>query len=297
MTFVRHYGRPDLFITFTCNPKWVEVTRELLPHQQYCHRHDLIARIFKKKLTRLIDFIKKGQVFGPVKCHMYTVEWQKRGLPQAHILVWLVTKIDPTLIDEIIKAEIPNPTVDRQMYDKVMAHMVHGPCGLGFQKLSSCHKDQVCTKRYPKSFVDETQTAGNGYPLYRRRRPENGGFTITLRGHQVDNRWVVPYCPLLMTIFNAHINMEFCHSVLMLTRVRTLPCSAFKRTIAWTRCRSTWQVDISAVGKLFGGYSGFRFTKGAPPSYNSRFIWKTASGLILLNRLLLNWRPIEKKQV
>lgn len=21
MTYVRHYGRPDLFITFTCNPK------------------------------------------------------------------------------------------------------------------------------------------------------------------------------------------------------------------------------------------------------------------------------------
>ncbi|CAL4067133.1 unnamed protein product, partial [Meganyctiphanes norvegica] len=24
MTYVRHYGRPDLFITFTCNPKWQE---------------------------------------------------------------------------------------------------------------------------------------------------------------------------------------------------------------------------------------------------------------------------------
>uniref|UniRef100_A0A0L8G3U9 Helitron helicase-like domain-containing protein n=1 Tax=Octopus bimaculoides TaxID=37653 RepID=A0A0L8G3U9_OCTBM len=127
MTFVRHYGRPDLFITFTCNPKWVEVMRELLPHQQYCHRHDLIARVFKQKLTRLIDLIKKGQVFGPVKCHMYTVEWQKRGLPHAHILVWLVTKIDPTLIDDIITAEIPNPTVDQQLYDIVKAHIVHGP--------------------------------------------------------------------------------------------------------------------------------------------------------------------------
>uniref|UniRef100_A0A0L8G5N4 Helitron helicase-like domain-containing protein n=1 Tax=Octopus bimaculoides TaxID=37653 RepID=A0A0L8G5N4_OCTBM len=165
MTFVQHYRRPDLFITFTCNPKWVEVTRELLPHQQYCHRHDLIDRVFKQKLTRLTDLIKKGQVFSPVKCHMYTVEWQKRGLPHAHILVWLVTKIDPTLIDDIITAEIPNPTVDRQLYDIVKAHMLHGPCGPGFQKFSSCHKDHVCTKRYPNSFVDETQTAGDGYSL------------------------------------------------------------------------------------------------------------------------------------
>jgi len=25
MAVVRHYGKPDLFITFTCNPKWQEV--------------------------------------------------------------------------------------------------------------------------------------------------------------------------------------------------------------------------------------------------------------------------------
>ena len=25
MTYVRIYGRPDLFITFTCNPKWSEI--------------------------------------------------------------------------------------------------------------------------------------------------------------------------------------------------------------------------------------------------------------------------------
>ncbi|XP_029642741.1 uncharacterized protein LOC115217239 [Octopus sinensis] len=213
MTYVRHYGRPDLFITFTCNPKWVEVTRELLPGQQYCHRHDIIARVFRQKLAKLILLIKKGQVFEPVNCHMYTVEWQKRGLPHAHILLWLVNKIDPTVLDDLIAAEIPDPTVDRQLYDIVKVHMVHGPCGPGFQKFSSCHKDHVCTKRYPKRFVDETQTGHDGYPLYRRRHPDNGGFTITLRGHQVDNRWVVPYCPFLMKTFNAHINVEFCHSV------------------------------------------------------------------------------------
>ncbi|CAE1255457.1 unnamed protein product [Acanthosepion pharaonis] len=38
MTYVRHCGRPDLFITFTCNPKWVDITRELFPGQQYSHR-------------------------------------------------------------------------------------------------------------------------------------------------------------------------------------------------------------------------------------------------------------------
>ena len=31
--------------------------------------------------------------------------------------------------------------------------------------------------------------------------------------HEIDNRWIVPYCPLLAKTFNAHINVEFCNSV------------------------------------------------------------------------------------
>ncbi|XP_072389482.1 uncharacterized protein [Diabrotica undecimpunctata] len=44
MTYVRHYGRPDLVITFTCNPNWEEIQTLLLPGQQAIHRHDLTAR-------------------------------------------------------------------------------------------------------------------------------------------------------------------------------------------------------------------------------------------------------------
>ncbi|GBM88716.1 hypothetical protein AVEN_204010-1 [Araneus ventricosus] len=29
MTYVKNYGRPDLFITFTCNPNWTEIQQEL----------------------------------------------------------------------------------------------------------------------------------------------------------------------------------------------------------------------------------------------------------------------------
>lgn len=71
--------------------------------------------------------------------------------------------------------------------------------------------------RFPKAFVSETVTSDNGYPSYRRRRPvEGGNQTETIhmsRSTVVDNRWIVPYSPILCKIFKAHINVEYCNSV------------------------------------------------------------------------------------
>lgn len=33
MTYVKNYDRPDLFITFACNPKWSEIQQELIDGQ------------------------------------------------------------------------------------------------------------------------------------------------------------------------------------------------------------------------------------------------------------------------
>jgi hypothetical protein len=78
-------------------------------------------------------------------------------------------------------------------------------------------KNGVCTKQYPRQFMPQTRTDTDGYPLYKRRSPEDGGLTIhkKVNGqmYTVDNRYVVPYNPMLSKMFNAHINVESCHSV------------------------------------------------------------------------------------
>ena len=220
MTYVRHYGRPDLFVTFTCNPKWQEIQAELMEGQTHYDRHDLSVRVFKQKLTKLMGTITKGHVFGLTRCWMYSIEWQKRGLPHAHILIWLTDKSTPDKIDSIIGAELPDSQHDPCLFDIIVKNMVHGPCG-NINPGSSCMKDGKCTKRYPRQLLDDTQTGEDGYPLYRRRAPENGGVKTKIkvrvgnsyREVEIDNRWVVPYCPLLSRIFQAHINVEYCNSV------------------------------------------------------------------------------------
>lgn len=212
MTYVRHYGRPDLFITFTCNPKWEEITKLLHPNQKSYDRHDLIARIFRLKVKKMMDLINKGKIFGEVRCYMYSVEYQKRGLPHIHILLWLIEHISADMIDNIICAEIPDPDADPKLYQIIRSNMIHGPCG-NFNNKSPCMKDSVCSKRFPRPLLSETQTGDDGYPQYRRRSPGDGGFTVHINGVELDNRWVVPYNAVLLRTFNAHINVEYCNSV------------------------------------------------------------------------------------
>ncbi|XP_053667906.1 uncharacterized protein LOC128718291 [Anopheles marshallii] len=86
---------------------------------------------------------------------------------------------------------------------------MHGPCGAHNRK-SPCMKDGVCTKRYPKSFCEQTRASENGYPEYRRR---NDGRTVTVKGVVLDNRHVVPYNPWLSHKYDCHINVEVCTSI------------------------------------------------------------------------------------
>ena len=220
MTYVRIYGRPDLFITFTCNPKWSEIQALLSNNETPTDRHDVISRVFKQKLIKLMDVIVAQKIFSDVNCWMYSIEWQKRGLPHAHILLWLTTKIQPTDIDSIVCAELPNRDIDPELFEVVMKNMIHGPCG-PLNSKSPCMINNKCSKRYPKPFVDATKTGSDGYPIYRRRSPNNGGTFTEIRISKnnrwqnivVDNKWIVPYNPLLSKMFQAHINVEYCNSV------------------------------------------------------------------------------------
>ncbi|KAG4068670.1 hypothetical protein HA402_002361 [Bradysia odoriphaga] len=80
------FGPPDLFITFTANPQWREIIENLRPGETASDRSDLVDLVFKRALVK--DITHNG-IFGRHVAHVYTIEFQKRGLPHAHILVVL----------------------------------------------------------------------------------------------------------------------------------------------------------------------------------------------------------------
>ncbi|XP_031124334.1 uncharacterized protein LOC116027048 [Ipomoea triloba] len=211
MAICRWIGYPNLFITFTCNPKWPEIQRYVgIRGLRAEDRPDIVARVFKMKLDALIKEFKVGKLFGPVKALIYTIEFQKRRLPHAHIVIFLGSTgivSSPELIDSLISAEIPDKEKDPEYHQAVEDFMIHGPCGLA-RKNSPCMVNGKCSKHFPKKFVDLSSFDQDGYPLYRRC---DDGKTVKRNGIELDNRYVVPHNRYLLLRYKAHMNVEWCN--------------------------------------------------------------------------------------
>lgn len=147
----------------------------------------------------------------PTFTAIYTIEFQRRGLPDAHILFWLHPNNKyPTAqdIDKIISAEIPSKEDDLHIFNAVSQFMLHGPCGTANKNAPCNDGNDVCNRNFPKKFCAETIIDKDGFPTYRRR---DDGRHIKKGDVNLDNRFVVPYNRHLLLAFQAHINVEWCN--------------------------------------------------------------------------------------
>jgi hypothetical protein len=227
MAIVRHFGRPALFITFTANPKWEEITQELLtdaagiPIQTWRDRPNLVVRVFRMKSRALIHEICHDSIFGRCVAYCYTVEYQKWGLPHIHLLVFLDkdAHFDTVeRIDQVICAEIPDltegPHVER-LHNIVTSVLIHRPCGAD-NPSAPCIKMRnrvlTCGKGFPRPYQDETTIEADGYPEYR-CRAHGPQIRVKHPTLMIGDEYVVPYNPYLTLKYNAHINVEVCSSI------------------------------------------------------------------------------------
>ncbi|KAF7835655.1 PIF1-like helicase [Senna tora] len=121
---------------------------------------------------------------------IYTIEFQKRRLPHAYILIFLHPDYKyqtPEDVDKIISAEILDEPSEPDLYQCVASLMIHGPCGV-LNINSPCMQDGKCLRYFPKRFHDSTNFDEDGYPMYRRR--DNGSikylFKYINKGHDRD---------------------------------------------------------------------------------------------------------------
>ncbi|MGH7955181.1 MAG: helitron helicase-like domain-containing protein [Gloeomargaritales cyanobacterium] len=220
MAIARAVGRPDLFITMTCNPKHPQILGALPAGMKAEDRPDLVARIFKQQVEEMKGLLIGGKVptWEKAKGLIYVIEWQKRGLPHAHLLLILDREfgIREDEISKYTRGEIPDNNIIRE---DVLGKMIHRPCGVRNPTATCCNnRFGRCSSYFPKAYSDQEYFDFEGRAVCRRRSPENGGNSAVtaVRNHvttPVTNEWVVPYNPFLLQHFNSHINVEIVTSL------------------------------------------------------------------------------------
>ncbi|GAA0165810.1 hypothetical protein LIER_40061 [Lithospermum erythrorhizon] len=117
----------------TCNLNWPEI-KELLRRGEESHnRPDLVARVFKAKLSILNDRIMKGDIFGE---------------PQFKYMT-------PDTYDRIVSSELPDKKEDPYLYSLVVKHMMRGSCG-EMNSENVCMIVGRCKNYYPKDYAEYT---------------------------------------------------------------------------------------------------------------------------------------------
>ena len=96
----------------TCNPHWAEIVRRLNRGQTAFDRPDITNQVFHEKLAHILNWIMHGGLrssdengvkedLDDQQCvfKLHVIEFQKRGLPHAHIAVKMFP--EPTTISQL----------------------------------------------------------------------------------------------------------------------------------------------------------------------------------------------------
>jgi len=168
MALVKKFGKPNLFITMTCNPNWPEILHELRPGEEGNDRLDLTSRVFNMKLNALLKDLLQNGVLGTTVADTHVVECQKWGLLHGHILIILRNQDksrDNSDYDQIVCAEPLDKSTHPKLYNIVTSRMLHGRCG-ALHPSCACMVNGAYSKGYPETFQPQTEDSTGSYPTY-----------------------------------------------------------------------------------------------------------------------------------
>ena len=127
---------------------------------------DIVSRVFEQKKKALLKLIDNG-FFGTTVAYIHTIEFQKRGFPYFHLLIFLYPqhRIQGSYhINFMISAQLSDPQLQPLLYAKVTKYMLYGPCGVDNPQ-AKCMVNGKCSKRFPKEYRERIDCITNGHLL------------------------------------------------------------------------------------------------------------------------------------
>ena len=183
LAMVKNLGLPTFFMTLSCaDLRWAELPYIIsklngvelsdvqineMDYETRCNLLNsnpvLLARHFQYRVETFFKEIIVNGPLGITNYHAIRVEFQMRGSPHIHSFLWIkgapkltaATKDEYiTFIDKIVKAELPNPETEAELFNLVRTYQVHSHC-------RSCrkYKNVECRYDFGRLFTDRTIVA------------------------------------------------------------------------------------------------------------------------------------------
>jgi hypothetical protein len=198
LAIARHLGKPSIWLTMTTNPQWPEIQSQLLQGQDVSDIPAVVCRAFHGRLQALKAFLRKH--FGGLVYEISVIEFQKRGLPHAHVVIKSNQETPLSMIDCLISAELPDPDEKPMLYQQIKHFHMHSPDHLS-RIGSRCNRNGRCIYDYPQPITPHTYLDDLGRVHYRRRAEED--------------RWVTPHIPALLELLDCHIYVDVCSTAII----------------------------------------------------------------------------------
>ena len=222
---VAEFGSPTFFVTFSCSEYSSEDIREYL-HKvntvpplyntgKLCTEDPVsVSRQFSLKFNEMFNRVLiKGQILGPVREFYYKKEYQARGAPHYHCLIWIAN--DPVVgesrakdvtrfIDESVTCNIPSKDTCPELHEIVTRYQLH-KCSNYCMKKRKFSKNIFVTKckfGFPRPVSEETVLKNVQQSMKAEKR------IYHLKRSKEEVR-VNDYNPLLLLLWKANIDVSF----------------------------------------------------------------------------------------
>ena len=224
LAMIREFGCPTLFLTFSCAEyDSVDITRYLrtvnkvpdsYPIERLCTEDPIsVSRKFTQKFRDFFTTILlQGEVLGEVTHYFWKKEYQSRGAPHYHVILWIkdapVIGVDPedkvtAWIDKRITCHIPDETVSPELHCLVTKYQLH-KCSSYCKrkkKYGSAYVTQ-CKFGFPREVGDETILTNVEDSLKSRSK-------VYHLQRAVGEERVNDYNPLLLYLWKANLDIQY----------------------------------------------------------------------------------------
>ncbi len=221
---VRNYGTPTLFLTFSCSEyNSPDITEYLMKVNDVPQSYNIpklctedpisVSRQFSAKFHAFFKtVILHGEVLGHIDHYYWKKEYQARGAPHYHVLLWVrdapiigVHEPDKVIswIDERISCRVPNEKSNPELHDIVTKYQMHKCSGY-----CKCRRKRgntfltVCKFNFPRECCDSTTLYCVEEKLKARKK------IYSLKRTQSEVR-INDYNPLLLLLWKANMDIQF----------------------------------------------------------------------------------------